>query len=102
MANDGIVVVISNIDVINGKLLTNPNITTRGFVQVNENIAMLKKLEEVARHAINAKISTNINYTEIKSQIITELSEYIYEITGRKPIILPVIMNIKRETKVTN
>jgi len=102
MANDGIVVVISNIDVINGRLLTNPNITTRGFVQVNENIAMLKKLEEVARHAINAKISTNINYTEIKSQIITELSEYIYEITGRKPIILPVIMNIKRETKVTN
>jgi len=102
MANDGIVVVISNIDVINGKLLTNPNITTRGFVQVNENIAMLKKLEEVARHAINAKISTNINYTEIKSQIITELSEYIYELTGRKPIILPVIMNIKRETKVAN
>ena len=30
------------------------------------------------------------------------IAEYIYDSTGRKPIILPVIMNIKRETKVTN
>lgn len=102
MANDGIVVVIANIDTTNNKLLTNPNITTRGFIQVNENIAMLKKLEDIAKHAINLKLTNNINYTDIKNQIIQELAEYIYDSTGRKPIILPVIMNIKRETKVTN
>ena len=102
MANDGIVVVIANVDTINNKLLTNPNITTRGFVQVNENLEMLKKLEEIAKHAINSKLSKNINYTEIKNQIVIELSEYIYETTGRKPIVLPVIMNIKKEAKVNN
>lgn len=102
MANDGIVVVIANIDTTNNKLLTNPNITTRGFIQVNENLAMLKKLEDIAKHAINIKLTNNINYTDIKNQIIQELAEYIYDSTGRKPIILPVIMNIKRETKVTN
>lgn len=102
MANDGIVVVIANIDTTNNKLLTNPNITTRGFIQVNENLAMLKKLEDIAKHAINLKLTNNINYTDIKNQIIQELAEYIYDSTGRKPIILPVIMNIKRETKVTN
>ena len=102
MANDGIVVVIANIDTTNNKLLTNPNITTRGFIQVNENLAMLKKLEDIAKHAINLKLTSNINYTDIKNQIIQELGEYIYDSTGRKPIILPVIMNIKRETKVTN
>ena len=102
MANDGIVVVIANIDTTNNKLLTNPNITTRGFIQVNDNLAMLKKLEDIAKHAINLKLTNNINYTDIKNQIIQELAEYIYDSTGRKPIILPVIMNIKRETKVTN
>ena len=99
MANDGIVVVIANIDVVNNKLLGNPNITTRGFVQVNENQEMLRKLEEIAKHAINQKITKQINYTEIKNQIILELSAFISETTGRKPIILPVIMNIKKETK---
>ena len=62
----------------------------------------LKKLEDIAKHAINLKLTNNINYTDIKNQIIQELAEYIYDSTGRKPIILPVIMNIKRETKVTN
>ena len=100
MANDGIVVVIANIDVINNKLLGNPNITTRGFVQVNENQAMLHKLEDIARHAIISKITKQINYADIKAQIIVELSDYITLTTGRKPIILPVIMNIKKETKL--
>src|SRR5574344_559557 len=100
MANDGIVVVIANVDITSSKLLTNPNITTRGFVQVNENIEMLKKLEEIAIHAINSKLTKEINYTDIKAQIVTELSDYIFETTGRKPIVLPVIMNIKKETKV--
>lgn len=52
MASDGIVVVITNIDITNKQLLTNPNITTRGFVLVNENEALLKKLEEISKSAI--------------------------------------------------
>ena len=102
MANDGIVVVIANVDTVANKLLTNPNITTRGFVQVNENIDLLKKLEEIAKHAILSKLTKEINYVEIKNQIVSELSEYIYEKTGRKPIILPVIMNVKKEAKINN
>ena len=98
MANDGIVVVIANVDTTNAKLLTNPNITTRGFVQVNENLDMIKELEEIAKKAINAKLTKDINYTEIKNQIIDDLSTHIFDTTGRKPIILPVIMNVKRET----
>jgi len=96
MANDGIVVVIANIDTNNHQLLGNPNITTRGFVLVNDNNALLKKLEEISKQAINSKINNKINYTEIKLEIINQLSPYIYEKTGRKPIILPVIMDIKR------
>lgn len=96
MANDGIVIVIANIDTNNHQLLGNPNITTRGFVLVNDSSALLKELEEISKQAINSKINNRINYTEIKLEIINQLSPFIYEKTGRKPIILPVIMDIKR------
>ncbi len=102
MSNDGIVVVIANIDTINNKLLGSPNITTRGFVLVNENEELLKKLEEISRNAIVNKLKEQINYTDIKNEIITQLTTYIFDKTGRKPIILPVIMDIKKNTKVNS
>ena len=39
-----------------------------------------------------------MNYSEIKNEISSNLSSYIYNKTGRKPIILPVIMNIQKES----
>ncbi|MCI8545519.1 MAG: hypothetical protein HFH09_04765, partial [Bacilli bacterium] len=39
------------------------------------------------------------NYSEIKTEIMTALTNYIFDATGRKPIILPVIMDIKKEEK---
>ena len=103
MANDGIVVVIANIDIKTGKLMTMPNIITRGFVQVNENIDLLKKLEYMSKEAINKTIKTGINYSEIKNEVTNNLSSYINNQTGRKPIILPVIMDVKKTThKITN
>ncbi len=100
MSSDGIVVVIANIDINNNELLGNPNITTRGFVLVNENIELLKELEETSKKAILSKIKNHINYSEIKSEIIYQLSNYIFDKTGRKPIILPVIMDIKKDVKI--
>lgn len=100
MANDGIVVVIANIDMNHGTLLGHPNITTRGFVLVNDNLELLKKLEDISRSAITSKLGKHVNYSEIKSEIIAQLSSYIFNQTGRKPIILPVIMDIKKDVKV--
>ncbi|MEG0026469.1 MAG: ribonuclease J [Bacilli bacterium] len=101
MANDGIIVVIANLDTENHKLLGLPNITTRGFVLVNENIELLKILEDISKKAIISKLNNHINYSEIKLEIINQLSSYVTEITGRRPIILPVIMDIKKNVKVT-
>ncbi|MBQ9011259.1 MAG: ribonuclease J [Bacilli bacterium] len=100
MAGDGIVVVIANIDTKQNTLLSNPNIITRGFVQVNENIELLKKLENLSKNAINKSVKTGVNFSEIKSEIISSLSAYIAMQTGRKPIILPVIMDIKKDVKI--
>ena len=89
------------VEILN-QLLGNPNITTRGFVLVNDNIELLKELEEISKEAINSKIKNHINYNEIKSEIISNLSASILEKTGRKPIILPVIMDIKKNVKINS
>lgn len=96
MANDGIVIVIMNIDATSKKLLNTPNITTRGFVLVNDNIALLKDLEKMSKRTIEFKLKESGNFNEIKSAITTDLTSYVYEKTGRKPLILPVIMDIKK------
>ena len=55
-------------------------------------------LEEISKKAILSKLNNRINYSEIKSEVTTQLTNYIYEKTGRKPIILPVIMDIKKNS----
>ena len=96
MANDGVIIVIANINVDNATLIGIPNITTRGFVLVNDNAALIHELERISQKAITSKLKKPINYSDIKTNVIQELAPYIYDTTGRKPIILPVLMNIKR------
>jgi ribonuclease J len=97
MANDGILVVIANIDMEKRNLLIKPNITTRGFILVNENEELIKEIETNAYSIIKDKLdNTNDGVNEIKSKIITDLITFIEQKTGRRPIILPVIIDIKR------
>ncbi len=97
MASDGILVVIANIDMKKKELLIHPNITTRGFVLINENEELLSKIEAMAEKIILEKLKEgNVSFNDIKSQITADLFPYIYELTARKPIILPVILDIKR------
>ena len=100
IANDGIIIVIANLDVNSNHLLNKPIITTRGFVLVNDNEELLNELEFIAEKAINSKLGKNINYVDIKSEIISTLTPFVYEKTGRRPIILPVIMDIKKKVPV--
>ena len=98
MASDGILVVIANVDMRKRELLIKPNITTRGFILINENEELIHKIEEVATKSINSKLKDkSANFNIIKSQITSDLFPFIYELTGRRPIILPVILDIKRQ-----
>ena len=97
MSNDGIVVIIANIDTSKKKLIGDVNITTRGFVYVQENYELIKKLEEISTKVILNSIKNHVIFNEIKANMITELTNYIYEITGRRPIITPVMIDIKKD-----
>lgn len=95
MSQDGIIIV--TITLKDNELITNPCINTRGFVLVNDNAELLHELEENCKQYIINKLNNNSNITEIKSGIISELSNLASIKTGRRPLILPVIMEIKNK-----
>ena len=102
MSSNGILVIIANIDLANRKLLAKPMITTRGYILVNENEMLIKQIEKNAGNIIDKKLKAkNVNYADIKSELINGLMPFLADKTGRVPIILPIIMNIneKEETK---
>ena len=101
MASDGILVVIANIDMKKRTLLIKPNITTRGFILINENEDLIHKIENIASTIIKEKLKEpNVTFQEIKNQITQDLIPEIYELTGRRPIILPIILDIKKTVNV--
>lgn len=97
MANDGILVVIINVDMKKRELLIKPNITTRGFILVNENEELIHKIENKAEQIIVTDLQNQkTTFSTLKSDITDALYPFINSLTGRKPIILPVILDIKR------
>ena len=98
MARDGILVVIINVDMKKHELLIKPNITTRGFVLINENEQLIRKIEEKSEAILKRELSNNKStFATIKSNLTSELYSYINELTGRSPIVLPIITDIKKE-----
>ena len=97
MANDGILVVIANVDMKKRELLIKPNITTRGFILVNENEELIHKIETKAETTIKTSLQDpKTNFATLKTELTEVLYPFIYNLTGRKPIILPIILDIKR------
>ena len=97
MSRDGILLAIININPLTKQLLLKPNVTTRGFVMVNENADLSKKNKKKVTSIVRESLShNNYSYLDLKNQIILDLSPYISALTGRHPMILPVIMEVRQ------
>ena len=96
MANNGILAIIINIDTKNKVLLNNPLVTTRGYILVNESLDLIKEIEAFCKKIIINKLKEKtVNFSEIKNELINSLMPLLADKTGRVPIILPIIMDIK-------
>ena len=96
MSSNGILAIIANIDISNKKLMAMPSITTRGYILVNENEQLINLIQKKSEVIINRELTKkSFNFNEMKSQLITELMPILDSKTGRVPIILPIIMDIK-------
>ena len=96
MSNNGILAIIINIDSKNKTLLNTPLVSTRGYILVNESNELIKNIEYQAKKIITKKLKQKtVNFNDIKNEVINGLMPMLSEATGRIPIILPIIMDIK-------
>jgi len=95
LAEDGMIVVVLPFASYDHKLLSEPEIVTRGFIYVKEAEEMMEELKRVAIESVNACEAQNItDWTTIKNKVKSNMAGYLYKTTRRSPMILPVITEI--------
>lgn len=98
MSTNGILAIIANINSSTKELLSTPSVTTRGYILVNENEELIHEIQKKAEVIISKKLKDKkFNFMDLKNEIITELMPILESKIGRVPIILPIIMDIKKE-----
>ena len=95
LAENGLIIAVATISMDEGVLMSGPDIISRGFVYVRESEELMSATKEIAEKTlINALASGVREWSELKNLLKASISRYIYAQTKRKPIILPVLMNI--------
>lgn len=95
LSDNGIVLVSATLDKTTKKILAGPEILTRGFIYVKENIDIIKEAEKISLEVINENISNNfVEFNKIKMGIREKLGRYLYKETECKPMILIVIQEV--------
>ncbi|MBL4935948.1 ribonuclease J [Clostridium sp. YIM B02515] len=95
LAEDGILTVVVTIEKESFSVIAGPDIITRGFVYVKESENLINEAREIVRQELDKCLDNRITeWVVIKSNIKNAVSKYLYEKTKRRPIILPIIMEI--------
>ncbi len=95
LSEDGIIIVVCSINIDSGLILSGPDIISRGFVYVREAEELMDELKEHGYEVIEECFDKGIeDFAQIKNKIKDDLSKYIYQKTKRRPMILPILMNI--------
>lgn len=95
LSQDGLIIIVITIEGDSGNLVAGPDIISRGFVYVREAENLMEEVKEVTKNALLKCDDKKRNDWSAKKNIIKDtLRDYLYEKTKRKPMILPIIMEI--------
>ncbi len=95
LSKDGILVVVVTLNKKTGEFISGPNIISRGFVYVRESEKLLEDANELVRSILAKCVSENVNeWASLKSSVRDGLSRFLFEKTKRRPMILPIIMEV--------
>ncbi len=95
LAEEGIVIILLAVDPEAGKLLSGPEIITRGFVYVRESEELLEEAKDAVTNRLAYLDSKQLrDWNALKSNIRDEAATFFYEQTGRRPMIMPVIIDV--------
>lgn len=90
MSEEGMVVVILTVDKKTGRLLTSPDIITRGFIYIRDNTELMDGLRAELKRAA-AQRFTRVDLDRFKVELKDHIGHYLYEHTKRSPVLIPVV-----------
>lgn len=97
LSQDGILIVVVTLNKVEKKISAGPEIISRGFVYVRESEKLLDDATTKVREIVENSISKDIfDWNGIKQDIRDDLSQFLFEKTKRRPMILPIIMEVKK------
>ena len=97
LSDDGIFVAVVTIDRKKKKIIAEPKVTSRGFVYIKANRQLMSESIDVIKKAINNNFEhKKFDWTELKQDIRSDLEKFLYKKTNRRPVILPVVMEVNQ------
>lgn len=95
LSNNGIVIVSATIDKKSKQIIAGPEILTRGFIYVKDSVQLIDDMKNICSSIILDNTHNGyVDYTKIKNTIRDELSKFLFEQAGNKPMIINVIQEI--------
>ena len=96
LAEDGILIVVLGLSSATDELVSGPDIVSRGFVYVRESDELMEEARAVVNEAVEGCLSRGISdWGKLKSSIKDALGEFVWRKTKRRPMILPIIMEVE-------
>jgi len=95
MAEDGMLVIIATVESKTGKLVSNPDIISRGFIYMKDNKKLIEETRKKTRELLyDDDPRSSANQEFLKNKVRTEIGQLLYHRTKRRPMILPVIIEV--------
>lgn len=95
LGTDGLIIIVASLDIVDGYVVSGPDIVSRGFVYVRESEELLHEVRRIATDILVDFANKNVHeWNVIKNKIKDEVSKHIFGKTRRSPMILPIIMEV--------
>jgi len=94
IAQEGIVVVVVPLDQGTGRVVSEPDIISRGFVYIKESGPLLQKAKEVVKQSLRMKKGRILDWRYVRELVEDNLQRFLRKETGRQPLIVPVILEV--------
>ena len=97
LGENGIVIISATLDKINKNVLAGPEVLTRGFIYVKDNLDLVEEIKNMSLSIIEKNISVDnkkVDYSAIKNEVRDVLGKYFYKTMETKPMIITVIQEV--------
>lgn len=95
LSEDGLIVCCATVDSRDGYIVSGPDLISRGFVYVRESEGLMEQARQIARDVINDCLDeNNRDWNDVKGRVKDQMTRFLSAKTGRKPMILPIIMDV--------